>query len=95
MNTNRNNTHFSMHRAESVVPSVGRSSRSQYFWITLKGSETEATLHFDSLENIVNWALTLSNSAVALMADIVAEQTAAENGEAIEFDLVTQAIRHA
>ena len=95
MNTNRNNTHFSMHRAESVVPSVGRSSRSQYFWITLKGSETEATLHFDSLEDIINWTQALTNSAIALMAEVVAEQTAIENNEPIEFDLVTQAIRHA
>lgn len=95
MNTNRNTTHFTMHRAESVVPTVGRSSRSEYFWITLKGSETEATLHFDSLESIINWTQALTNSAVVLMAEVVAEQTAVENNEVIEFDLVTQAIRNA
>lgn len=95
MNTNRNTTHFTMHRAESVVPSAGRSSRSEYYWVTLKGSETEATLHFDSLESIIVWAKTLTQSAVALMAEVVAEQTAVENNEPIEFDLVTQAIRHA
>jgi hypothetical protein len=93
MNTNRNSTHFTVHRAESVEPSVGRSQSSNYFWVTFKGSEMEATLHFDSLASIITWTQTLTNSAVAIMAEVVAEQTAAENGEVIE--LVTQAIRHA
>lgn len=93
MNTNRNSTHFSVHRAESVEPSVGRSQLSNYFWVTFKGSEMEATLHFDSLESIINWTQTLNNSAIAMMTEVVAERTAAENGEV--FELATQAIRHA
>jgi hypothetical protein len=84
MNSNRNTTHFTVHRAESVVPSAGRSSASQYFWVILKGSEMEATLHFDSLESIINWTQALTNSAVALMAEVVAEQTATENSEITE-----------
>lgn len=93
MNTNRNTTHFTVHRAESVEPSVGRSQPSNYFWVTFKGSEMGATLHFDSLESIINWTQTLTNSAIAMMAEVVAERTAAENNEV--FELVTQAIRHA
>lgn len=93
MNTNRNTTHFTVHRAESVVPTARRSLTADIYWIAIEGSEMAATLHFDSLESIINWTQALTNSAVALMADVVAEQTAAENGEVIE--LVTQAIRHA
>jgi len=93
MNTNRNTTHFTVHRAESVVPTVRRSLASNIYWIAIEGSEMGATLHFDSLESIITWVQALNNSAVALMAEVVADQTAAENGEVAE--LVTQAIHHA
>lgn len=93
MNTNRNTTHFTVHRAESVVPTVRRSTTSHIYWISLEGSEMGATLHFEDLASLINWTQALTNSAIALMAEVVAEQTAIENGEVIE--LVTQAIRHA
>jgi hypothetical protein len=93
MNSNRNSTHFTVHRAESVVPTVRRSTTSHIYWISLEGSEMGATLHFEDLASIIDWTQTLTASAIAMMAEVVAERTVIENAEDIE--LVTQAIRHA
>jgi hypothetical protein len=76
MNTNRNSTHFTVHRAESVVPTVRRSTTAHIYWISLEGSEMGATLHFEDLASLVTWTQTLTASAIAMMQEVAAESTA-------------------
>ena len=43
------------------------------------------TLHFDSPESIITWIETLTNSAIALMSEIVAERAACENLDIVDW----------
>jgi len=63
---------------------VRRSATSEIFWIALEGSEMTATLHFDSPESIITWIETLTNSAITLMSEIVAERNSAENPNIVD-----------
>jgi len=71
--SNRNNTHYTVHRAESTVPAVRRSVSSNIFWIAIEGSEMGATMHFDNLPSLVAWTQALTASAIAMMHELATE----------------------
>jgi len=71
--SNRNNTHYTVHRAESTVPAVRRSVSSNIFWIAIEGSEMGATMHFDTLPSLVAWTQALTASAIAMMHELATE----------------------